>query len=447
MTPGELLDHAALPPEGALLVAVSGGMDSVVLLRALVAAGRKVQVAHVHHGLRDSADDDLAFVSSLSASLSVPFHPARVVVDKEGSPQASARVARYAALAATARDLDIRHVVTAHHADDQAETVLLNLARGSGPEGIAGMAPSAPVPGAADLTLWRPLLGRSRDELEAVARQESWEWVEDPTNSDPSYRRNAVRLRLIPVMRDIFGPNVARSLARSASLMRDYVKSDLRPMTDQLTNTLRRALPETHLRAEGHQLDLDGLRELDPVWRRRALLESLATAGLGGPSDESTALRLESLLDSQPGRHQDFPEGRVWRERDALAFVRVTAAPDTGLALAFERGRSAVYGHLNFRAQSASYYFEPTHWGAAVPTHGPFVVRGWRDGDRIAIRGGSAKVKDVLTESGVPCYCRSTFPVVVAGEDVLWIPGVRTAWIPEELKSGSTWVRLSALPD
>ncbi|MFT4604246.1 MAG: tRNA(Ile)-lysidine synthase, partial [Rhodothermales bacterium] len=324
MTPADLLDASGLPGrDEPLLVAVSGGMDSVTLAHCLHQAGFSIVLGHVHHGLRESAYKDEALVKGLAGELGCPFEAARLNLVKTpgASMQAEARDARYAALASMADQVGALGIVTAHHADDQAETVLINLARGAGPQGLGGMDAVSVVPGRTDLKLYRPLLERTRAEIEAIALARGLRWAEDPTNQDLVYRRNAVRSRLLPVLHEIFGAGASRAIARSARLLRAYENTELAPMSDKILESARHPLEPTFVRTEGFLLQQEELAQLGPVWRTRVLLQALEEAGLDAPRDEQTALAIGTLLESQPGRYLAFPGGAVWREREGLAFV------------------------------------------------------------------------------------------------------------------------------
>lgn len=451
MTASELLDTSRLPGPGErLLVAVSGGLDSVTLAHCLHEAGFDLVLGHVHHGLRHSADDDEALVRDLANELGCPFKSSRLNLAKTPgtSLQAEARDARYEALAKMADEVGARGVVTAHHADDQAETVLINLARGAGPQGLGGMAAISVVPGGGHLSLLRPLLERTRAEIEDVARAGGLRWVDDPSNEDLSYRRNAVRAKLLPVLHEIFGAGASRAIARSARLLRAYENTDLAPMSDTLLESARQPLESTFVRKEGFLLLEDELTQLEPVWLNRVLLRATEDAELEAPRDEQTATALAGLLKSQPGRHLEFPGGSVWREREGLAFVRAGGASlPAGPQSVLPGQEGYVYGRLTFRSQSASYYYDPETWCVTVPASEPCIIRPWSDGDRIALRQGTAKVKDLLTEARVPCHVRSGYPVVEQAGVVVWVPYVRAAWMPEDRKRESSWVRLSALLD
>ncbi len=219
------LDHhlhrsELLPPRAKLLLAVSGGADSVALLRLLHAINHSnhwkwtLLVAHIHHGIRGkSSTADARFVKSLAKSLSLPYIEKKLRLGKSAS-EATARTARLAALEKIATQKKCDAIVLAHHADDQAETVLLRLIRGAGLEGLAGMAPITPM---LKIPLIRPLLHLRRTALRdyLVAIQQPWR--EDETNATDAYLRNRLRLQLMPTI-EALSPTAVDAIARTAQL-------------------------------------------------------------------------------------------------------------------------------------------------------------------------------------------------------------------------------------
>ncbi|MDA0378381.1 MAG: tRNA lysidine(34) synthetase TilS, partial [Bacteroidetes bacterium] len=182
---------------GDLLVGVSGGVDSVVLLHALVRAGLRPHVLHVHHGLRSAADDEEALVRRLCRSLDLEVKVVRAPTAPPTGRQAWARAIRHAAFAECAQRHALSFVLVAHHADDQLETQILHLERGTGLAGLAGMPASRPLSAdGAGPKLVRPLLDVPRSMVLDTAREWGLEWAEDASNQDLSYRRNAIRSEL-----------------------------------------------------------------------------------------------------------------------------------------------------------------------------------------------------------------------------------------------------------
>ncbi len=197
-----LLRRCAFPPAGtAVSCAVSGGADSLALLALAVAAGCEVTAVHVDHGLRPGSGDDAATVAAAAARFGTAFRAERVAVAAGPNLEARARAARYRALPPGA--------LTGHTADDQAETVLLNLLRGASLDGLCGFHPAC-----------RPLRALRRHETAALCAELGLEPVVDPSNADPRHRRNRVRHELLPLLDDIAGRDVAVVLARQAELLR-----------------------------------------------------------------------------------------------------------------------------------------------------------------------------------------------------------------------------------
>ncbi|GAB6165371.1 tRNA lysidine(34) synthetase TilS [Thermostilla marina] len=214
-----------------MLAAVSGGADSVAMLRALAAlrrpgAGRLIAV-HVHHGLRgEEADADAEFVVDLAEQLQLPcrlVHPSRPIREMTAAVglEAAARRARYQLLAELAGELGARYVATAHTADDQVETVLHRILRGTGIRGLGGIPRTRPLPPA---VLIRPLLEVTRAELRSYLSAIGQPFREDCTNHDLRYTRNRIRHRLLPLLRRRFNPSVDRALGRLARLAQDQAE-------------------------------------------------------------------------------------------------------------------------------------------------------------------------------------------------------------------------------
>lgn len=212
-----------IPRGDSLLVAVSGGADSVALLYLLarLAPSRRwtLTVAHLDHALRRGSPADRRFVELLAASLGLPCRTdRRSVADlrrRDESPEEAARRVRRHFLLETAARAECRAVVLGHTLDDQAETILLRLARGAGPSAAAGMRASGPGP------FVRPLLGISREELRAFLRRRGIRFREDPSNRSERFDRNRLRRRVLPVLRDVINPRAAEHLAAFGARLRE----------------------------------------------------------------------------------------------------------------------------------------------------------------------------------------------------------------------------------
>jgi tRNA(Ile)-lysidine synthase len=222
------LNQAALPPaDEPALIGVSGGRDSVALLHALVAGGfGKVVVCHLDHRLRAESAEDARFVRALARRMKLPCVIEREDVAarakrRKQSLETAAREARYEFLARVAAKRKCARVFLAHHADDQVETLLFNLLRGSGAAGLGGMSActTRTIRGVA-LTIHRPLLGVWREEIDTYVAAHALDFREDASNADPRHTRNRLRHELLPAIERAFGRDVRRALWRTAEILR-----------------------------------------------------------------------------------------------------------------------------------------------------------------------------------------------------------------------------------
>ncbi|PYM07965.1 MAG: tRNA lysidine(34) synthetase TilS [Candidatus Rokuibacteriota bacterium] len=212
--------HAMLAGGEAVLVAVSGGADSVALLYALQALGAELRltlsVVHLDHGLRAESADDGAFVEALARARSLPVSVERITVAPGGSLEARAREARYAALRRHAARVGAERVALGHTADDQAETVLMRLIEGAGPRGLRGIPPVRGI-------FIRPLIETRRAEIVDALQRAGLAWREDPSNRDPKLLRNRIRHELLPQLAASYNPAIVAALNRAAALTRDLL--------------------------------------------------------------------------------------------------------------------------------------------------------------------------------------------------------------------------------
>ncbi len=307
------------PPDARCLIGVSGGRDSVALLHMLLAAGfKQLVVCHLDHGLRAEGAKDARFVSDLAKS-----HGLKPVIAREDiaarakrercSIETAAREARYAFFARVARKQDCPRLFLAHHANDQVETFLFNLFRGSAAGGLAGMRPlTERVIGGIALQIARPLLGVWRDEIDAFISENRLVFREDASNADPHHTRNRLRHQLIPAIELAYGRDVRRAIWRAAEILREE---------DAFLASLPalRSLPET--------LDTPSLRDEPVAIQRRiihAWLKARGVANIG--FDDVEAVR--SLLTTRRAK-VNLPGGLHARRRAKRLFVERPAG--TGL--------------------------------------------------------------------------------------------------------------------
>jgi tRNA(Ile)-lysidine synthase len=308
-----------------LAVAVSGGADSLALLHALrtLAAPRGwwLEVVTVDHGLRPGSAADAAFVVDHAKALGLPAHLVTIAAAeleevRGAGPEGAARAARYRALAETAAAAGCRFVATGHTLDDQAETVLLQLLRGAGPDGLAGMA-------VRDGWLLRPLLAVRRSETHDCCRALDLAWREDASNQDQRLLRNAVRLRVLPLLEEL-RPGSTRTLARTAELARTE-RDWLDPLvTAALHDVLAGPGPDASAERPAVALRADGLAALPLALGRRVVRAACRRAGCGTPAAETVDAILEAAGRPERPAPVEWPGGRAVR-RDGLM---VLTGPD-----------------------------------------------------------------------------------------------------------------------
>jgi tRNA(Ile)-lysidine synthase len=400
-------------------VALSGGLDSTVLLH--LAAGALpdgLRAVHVDHGLHTDSGDWRDSAAAFCAALGVPFIGLAVKVDTMPgeSPEAAARGARYGALAAALEPGEV--LLTAHHADDQAETVLLQLLRGAGPAGLAAMPASATF---ADGRLCRPLLGFERAALENYARRHGLAWREDPSNADIRADRNFLRHRVLPRLRERW-PSLTATIGRSARHSAAAADLVRRQATADLGDCLH-----------GETLALAPLRELSRVRARAVVRHWVLARGLPPPDSRHTERLLDELTpaDGAGGGRVDWSGAGVRRFRDRLFLLDEEAGnwlDNSPAPLSWQRP-----GRLSLGPGLGELWADPAAGEGCVADlwrRGPVDVR-WRcGGERISPGRGRPRrrLKSLLREAGVPPWLRDRLPLIYVGGELaavgdLWLSG------------------------
>jgi len=416
------------------VVGVSGGVDSMVVLAVLRRLEYEVHALHANYGLREGADADEALVRRWCSSRS-PEIPLRVVSldaerrasDYDESLQEAARVLRYEALGTYAEQIDAGAVAVGHHRDDQAETLLLNLLRGAGPEGLAGMPPRRPLQASPSASLIRPLLDASREQIRRFAEAEGIPWREDPSNRDSSYDRARLRTEIMPLLQEKF-PGAADSLARAARHVRAYVEETLTPALEERLEASYEPC------GDGGRLTLAGLRDGAPVWQHRLILAALERALPEAPQTTAFAREVAALVDAQVGRRVEGGGGTVWRTRRGLRFLPPGATPSLSSPVSVPIGEAVTVESGTIRVEEN--VAVPDSLSETPPTveyvdadclTEPLILRPWEEGDRIRPLGlgGTKLVSDVLTDEQVPPHRREAACVLLVGERPAWIVGHR----------------------
>src|SRR5918997_1239957 len=396
---------------GRPLALVSGGPDSVALLRALLELGGEPAVLHVDHALRgEESREDAEFVRALCEGLGVRCEVRRLSLDDGPNLQERAREARYRLAEEAADELALRTIAAGHTADDVAETVLMNLARGGGLRGLSGIPPVRD-------RLVRPLIERTRREILDYLQSLGQPYRTDPTNLTGKYARNRVRLEVMPVLEDLYA-GATRNLARAAALARE----DLKALEGLAAGVVERRGGEVVLPAKA-------LAVLPPALRRYAVRRAYAEV-LPAAAPLSSAL-VEAVLELGSGRDGtrtlDLPGGVVAAGRGG---EEISLYPREEPAAGEERLEvgETIFAGWRVSARGVARY-DPGDASRAEGAYldasrGPYGVRLAREGDIIRPLGlgGTKKVLRAMMDRKVPRELRRRTPVVVGeGGEVAWI--------------------------
>ncbi len=434
-----LRSACGLESSAPLVVGVSGGPDSLALLHALHALGYAVTAAHFHHGLREAADADAAAVEAVAGRLGVPLVvgrgdvAAQAAAHREGL-EAAAREARYRFLFAVAREQRAAAVAVGHTADDQSETVLMHLLRGSGLTGLAGLRPCRLLPRwDAEIPLARPLLGVRRTETVAYARRHGLPLRWDASNWQRDFFRNRVRLDLLPRLR-AENPALDGALGRlalAAAADEDFLAAEARRRFGEVLAAEGAGFVGLH-----RQAFLEAPVALQRRWLRRAA-ERLGGAEIGFAQVEAA----RAAAARPGGGARDWFRGlKLWVEPETLWAARAGAhlpseawpqLPADGVFLLEPGGALplAVGWMLTASAPAPPPKSPPAEtarvWLDAARLVFPLQVRPRRPGDMLAplgMGGRRQKVADLMVNAKIPQRLRARWPLVVSGGEVVWVP-------------------------
>ena len=431
----KLIELAGPKPRVAL--AFSGGIDSTVLAHLLVKQRRKLgglRLLHVDHGLQPASGEWSQHCARMARAWRVPFVPLRATIErrKGESPEAAARTARYALLAGAIQPGEV--LVTAQHRDDQVETLLLQLFRGAGVSGLAGM------PGIAAwglIPIARPLLQVTRTEIETTARKARLRWIEDPSNADTRYSRNFVRQRLMPLIREHW-QGADKALARSATHMAEAAR---------LLN--ERATQDLAALADGAGLSVSALRALPVARRRNALRGFIARAGVEMP--ESSRLKemsgplLEARADAQP--EVRWADVRMVRSSGRLELHKAREERHQFVAKSWRwhTDRRLILG------DGAGLELIDDEAGpidlARLPRQLAIRARSGGERLRVAEKARTQTLKALLQNAKIPANERANLPLLFAGDRLIavadrWIDVSIAATVKSRRRARLRWTRM-----
>lgn len=437
-----IFKYKMFTPGERVLVAVSGGPDSVALLHLLHGLQEemkpRLEVAHLQHGIRgEEGREDALFVARIAEKLALPFHlkemdlPGLRAQRGRGNLEAMGREERYGYFAALAEARDIQKVATGHTRADQVETLFMWLLRGSGRGGLGGMPPVRVITESDSTSsgplLVRPLIEASREEVLDFLAHAGLEYRTDITNLDPAPLRNWIRMRLLPQLREKFGPELEGRLAHLAEIFREEDRILERLARQDLARVIR-----------GQHLTRDPFLRLGKAMQRR-VLRFWCAAILGhvrGFGFSNVEEGLDFIARGPPQGRLSVPGGWDLVKRYGKVHIEKQGRNRKPVCYAYElprQGGELVVLEANIRIEgmilSVSPGVTPRDRGealfdlAALPE--TLTVRNFRHGDRFRPLGmrGHKKLKDLFIEKKVPLEVRSTLPLFLAGGEILWIPG------------------------
>ena len=415
-----------MPTPAGLIVAVSGGADSVALLHVLHRANQTnrirlpLVVAHANHQLRgNESETDESFVAALADRLNLPFVAARLAVREAASKttdsiEMAARRLRHNFLARIARDRGYSHVVLAHHSGDQAELVLIRLIRGGGSEGLGGMSTISPSPADSSVSLFRPFLDVDRIGLRDWLRKEGLDFREDSSNADGTILRNRIRAELLPLLEARYNPSIVRILTRTADILgteSDFVRSEAVRWLDSN--------------------QFDRFNEIHPALQRTVIREQLWR--LGHIPDFELIERLRSSVGTRQSATGGelfvlSGQGKIARQPSALATVpnqmpvEVNLSGAKGVVRAFDR-------RFRWSLRSRPLPFGKTgiEQFDARAVGGSILIRHWRPGDRYRPLGfpSASKLQNIFTSRKIPVARRRQLLVFTSSADeIVWVEGL-----------------------
>jgi tRNA(Ile)-lysidine synthase len=431
--PGLLIDTTLLKPGLRLAVGLSGGADSVALLRALAersgSLGLVLHAAHLHHGLRAAeADGDLEFARALTAELGVPFHEQRVDTAAEAarhgeSIEEAARRLRYGWFRQLMASGAVEAVATAHTRDDQAETVLAKFLRGAWTEGLSGVHPTVAFP---EGRIVRPLLGTTRVEVEGYLHGLGQGWREDSSNRQLTFTRNRIRHELLPLLEG-WNPRLREHMAQMATLAREeeaWWQAEMARLGPQIVMTGRPVRGGGRAGADGLSLDAKRLAELSPAVQRRLLRH--AAEHLGAALDFPSTEALRALaLSGRAGQKLEMAQGlRAERSARELRLTMGPAAAKDDVAKGDFEYSATLPGEILAPAFALRLRIAISDSGAASGLTAR--LRNWKPGDRVTLRysSGPRKVKEVLERLRISGSERRVWPVLEVSGRIVWMKGV-----------------------
>ncbi len=445
-----------LSPGQSVIVGVSGGADSLCLLVCLKDLGYQVTIAHLNHQLREKSAEEAQFVEKIGREMGIETvsekGDVRDLAARGYSIEEAARLVRYRFLAHVAKARGVDTISTGHTADDQIETVLMHFLRGAGPAGLRGILPATnlndwvDIPEGNGIRLVRPLLEIRRSQTEVFCRDVNLNPVQDPSNKDPSFFRNKIRLHLIPILKE-YNPGIDNIILRMARIMvaetemvedllqekwknlvieddREVIKLD-RNVFENLPLALQRSFIRCFIKQLRPNIRDVGFEHVERAIEFLSSSENYNSlqllAGL-----EMITLSTDIALLRDEGKELSFPEyPQLKSQMTSELPVPARISLENGWTLQIDHKDLQEIHRLEFLATLDDYH-------AAMDVNcikGKIWLRTIQPGDRISPLGmdGSLKVSDLFINNKIPQPARRNWPLIVDDEKVLWVVGLRIA--------------------
>jgi tRNA(Ile)-lysidine synthase len=425
-----------LVPGDTVVVGVSGGPDSVALVHCLASLkpswSLRLVVAHLNHQLRGATSkEDALFVERLASRLQVPFERdsrdvASCSAEHHFSLEEAARTLRYAFYREVSAKFGANKIALGHQVNDNAESVIMHLLRGTGPRGLSG------IPPVRNGEIIRPLIESTRSDILKFLEKEGIEYVEDRSNLDPKFLRNRIRQELLPSLRDNFNPRVVSALNRLTAILRD--EEDFWDL--QVEDALKNLVLERG--TEGLALSASDLKGLHPALSRRVVRQAflLLKGDLKSLGHHHVQAVIQLVQGHSPSGQIDLPHGvRVLRDRDELRFLLGARREWSGFKYEISSIGSTfikeIDTYLNISIHRAKDIGNPREYpsttaffdlGAAAM---PLTVRSFKEGDRFRPLGmsGHQKVKAFFINRKVARSERQRCPLLLTGGRIIWVGG------------------------
>ena len=440
-------DHGMFQTGDAVLIGVSGGADSVALLDLISdfapAFSLKLGVAHLNHSLRETeSDHDADFVTALARSHHITAHIKKVNVEayknqKRLSLEEAARHLRYDFFIQIARQNGFNKIALGHHADDNAELVLMFLLRGAGSLGISGIPPVRKIAGHA-IRITRPLIKMTKLEILSFVKIKKLAYVTDRSNIDPQHLRNRIRLQLMPLLKEAYNPQIVATLNRLASIM----SAEEKWMTD-ITHSLFHhvALPSP---PQWVSLSISKIKALDAAPQRRIIRRALKTVkgDLRRVSFKHIQTVIKLIEETIRFKSLDFPDGiQIRCQADEIVFLNAKSAPDKEITFEYPvpKPKSVLIKEIGQRIKfSLIDRNQVTDFRRAGQAIGffdmnslafPLTIRNFRPGDRFKPLGmtGTQKLKKFFINQKISRCERNKCPLLLSREKIIWVAGHRIA--------------------